>query len=149
MIHGLKIGDRASISKAFSEQDVRLFARLSTDTHPVHLDRAFAEASHFGQQVVHHQLVNSLFSALIEQQLPGAGAISLNQQVEFKAPVYIDETVTAEVEITDIDPAIPLVTLNIRCINSLGRNVLSGRIQALAIPIGDSPAPDNRDPAAP
>ena len=79
MVHTLKVGDRATITKTFSEEEVFQFAEISTDRNPLHLDKNFGRASIFGQRVVHGMLVASLFSGLIGMELPGPGSISLGR----------------------------------------------------------------------
>jgi len=122
----LNVGDTASLSKAFSEEEVLQFANISADKNPLHLDRDFGEASIFGQRIVHGILVASLFSGLIGMQLPGEGSIYLGQSLTFKAPVAIDEKVTASVEIIKIRTDKPIVTLRTVCINSTGTVVIEG-----------------------
>ena len=131
MTKPLQVGDQASLKKAFTEEDVLQFAQLSTDRNPVHLNREYAEASMFGQPIVNNMLVSSLFSALLEQHLPGEGTIHLSQEVQFKGPVYLNEEVTATVEVTAIEESKPIITLAIRCYNSLGREVITGNAEAL------------------
>ncbi|UCH44771.1 MAG: MaoC family dehydratase [Nitrospiraceae bacterium] len=126
MKKNLKVGNRASLSKAFTEEDVLQFANISADTNPIHLDKNFAADSVFGQRVVHGMLIASLFSALVGVKLPGEGTIYLGQSLNFKAPVFIDEQVTASVEIVKIREDKPIVTLRTLCINSEGRTVVDG-----------------------
>ena len=122
----LHVGDKASLTRMFSEADVKQFAKLSLDTNPIHLDEHDAEDSFFGQRVVHGMLTASLFSGLIGVELPGHGAIYLGQTLSFKAPVFLGEKVTASVEIIHIREDKPIVTLRTLCINSKGEVVIEG-----------------------
>ena len=126
MKKNLKVGDRASLSKVFTEEDVMQFANISADTNPIHLDERFAAASVFGQRIVHGMLTASLFSGLIGVELPGEGAIYLGQSLTFKAPVLIGEQVTASVEIVKIREDKPIVTLRTLCVNNEGQVVVEG-----------------------
>lgn len=121
-----KIGDKVSLTKAFSEEEVLHFSRLSTDTNPIHLDHEFARASVFGNRIVHGMLAAGLFSALLGRELPGAGTIYLGQQLSFKKPIFIDEEVTASVEIIKIREEKLIITLETLCINSKGEIVIEG-----------------------
>lgn len=122
----LRIGDKALLRKAFTEDEVFQFANISADKNPLHLDKDFGEASVFGQRIVHGMLVASLFSGLIGMELPGEGSIYLGQSLTFKDPVAIDEQVTASVEIINIREDKPIVTLRTVCINSEGSVVIEG-----------------------
>ncbi len=122
----LKIGDSASITRAFTDAEVRQYAELSTDRNPVHLDDAFAAGTQFKQRIVHGMLVGSLFSALLGQHLPGDGAIYMAQNLQFKAPVYLDMAVTARVEITAIHPKKPVVTLTTTVVDADGKIMVTG-----------------------
>ncbi len=126
MKSALKVGDRASLSKAFSAQDVEQFARLSLDNNPLHLDEAAAAESTFGQRVVHGALVSSLFSALLGTELPGKGTIYLGQSTSFKAPVFLDDEITATVEVTDIRETHGIAKLKTTAVNSAGKVVING-----------------------
>jgi len=122
----LNVGDKATLCKAFSEEEVFEFANISTDRNPLHLDTEFGEASIFGQRIVHGMLVASLFSGLIGMTLPGEGSVYLGQSLTFKAPVAIDEKVTASVEIINIREDKPIVTIRTVCTNSKGIVVIEG-----------------------
>jgi len=122
----LKVGDTASISKAFTEEEVRQFADMSQDTNPIHLDDEFAKNSVFGQKIVHGMLVSSLFSGLVGMHLPGEGTIYLGQNTKFKAPIMIGEEVTASVEITNIREDKPIITLRTQIVNSQGKVAIEG-----------------------
>ena len=124
--HDFKVGDSASITKRFSSEDVARFAEVSADANPIHLDDAAAAESVFGQRVVHGMLVGSLFSALIGMQLPGKGSIYLGQNLSFKAPVMIDDEITATVEITSIREGKPIMKLRTFAVNAEGTIVIDG-----------------------
>ncbi|NNJ90750.1 MAG: MaoC family dehydratase [Gammaproteobacteria bacterium] len=122
----MKKGDRALLTKAFSEQDVRLFAELSGDDNPVHLDKDYAQNTQFGQRIVHGMLVSSLITGLIGGKLPGHGCIYLGQTLSFKAPVYIDEEVQASVEVIHIREDKPIATLKTLCHKADGTVAIEG-----------------------
>jgi len=126
MSNTLKVGDKAVLSRSFTEEEVFQFANISTDKNPLHLDKDFGGASVFGQRIVHGMLVASLFSGLIGMKLPGEGSIYLGQNLTFKAPVAIDEQVTASIEIINIREDKPIITLRTVCINSEGTVVIEG-----------------------
>lgn len=126
MSKNFKVGDRAEISKKFSEKEVFQFAELSADLNPLHLDQKYGQDTIFGQRVVHGILVAGLFSGLIGTELPGAGSIYLGQNLLFKAPVAIDEMVTATVEVIHIREDKPIVTLRTVCRNSKGVVAIDG-----------------------
>ncbi len=122
----LKIGDKAILSKAFVEKEVELFAEISTDDNPIHLDQKYAEGTVFGQRIVHGLLVSSLFSGLIGGKLPGHGAVYLGQSLSFKAPVYINEDVEVSVEVIKVREDKPIITLRTLCVKSDGTIAVEG-----------------------
>ena len=126
MSNTLRVGDKALLSKAFTEEEVFQFADISGDRNPLHLDKDFGEASIFGQRIVHGMLVASLFSGLIGMKLPGEGSVYLGQSLTFKAPVAIGEQITAFVEIINIREDKPIVTLRTVCVNSEGTVAIEG-----------------------
>jgi acyl dehydratase len=126
MRENMKVGDRAELKKAFSAEEVKLFAQLSTDDNPLHLDPEYAKTTIFGQCIVHGALVSSLISGLLGRELPGYGAIYLGQTHSFKKPIYVGEEVTAFVEITKIRQDKPIMTLKTVCLNSKGEVAIEG-----------------------
>lgn len=96
------IGEKSTVSKTISETDVYLFAGISGDFNPVHVNRIEAEGSAFGKQIAHGFLVGSLLSNIIGMKMPGPGTIYMEQDMRFKKPVFIGDTVTACVEISEI-----------------------------------------------
>ena len=90
-----KEGDSASHSKAVTDEDVELFAKVSGDFNPIHMDEEFAKTQMFGKRVVHGAFSSALISAVLGAHLFGPGALYASQKVVFKKPVYIGDTVTA------------------------------------------------------
>jgi 3-hydroxybutyryl-CoA dehydratase len=128
----IETGAKASRSKTFTDEDVRGFARVSGDTNPVHLDNAYAARTRFGQRIVHGMLTAGLISAALANDLPGEGTIYLSQTLQFKAPVFIGDTITATVEVTQVREGKGIVTLNTTCVNQDGSVVLTGEAVVLA-----------------
>lgn len=126
MDNPLKVGDRAQLTKSFSEEEVFRYAEISTDRNPLHLDKEFGRTSIFGKRIVHGMLVASLFSGLIGMELPGVGSIYLGQNLSFMAPVAIGEEITATVEIIRIREDKPIITLRTTCVNAEGVIVIDG-----------------------
>jgi acyl dehydratase len=122
----VKIGDSASLVKTFSDQDVRTFAEISGDNNPIHLDDEYAATTRFGNRIVHGILTSGLISALLGMQLPGPGSIYLKQTINFRAPVFIDDTITAKVKVIKVRDKKPIVTLETICKNQDGIVVIDG-----------------------
>jgi len=97
-----KVGEFAEFTKVFSEEDVLLFAGISGDRNPVHVDREFAAKTRFKGRIAHGLLTAGTISAAIGMKLPGPGCIYLSQNLEFKSPVHIGDEVTARVEIVEV-----------------------------------------------
>lgn len=119
------IGQRASLTKIISGDDVKHFAEISMDHNPIHLDEEYAKTTIFGRKIVHGFLVGSFISAVLANKLPGHGSIYLNQEMNFKKPVFIGDEITAEVEIIEIiKPTI--YKLATKCVNQNGEVVIDG-----------------------
>lgn len=122
----LKIGQKASLQKTFSEADVTMFAGVSLDVNPVHMSEGYAKESMFGKRIIHGMLTASLISAVLGIQLPGPGTIYLGQDLKFMAPVYLGDDITATVEIVELREDKKIVKLNTTCVNQDGKVVISG-----------------------
>ena len=96
------VGAKASFTKTLGESDVYLFAGITGDLNPAHVDETWAKASRFGGRIAHGMLTASLISTVLGMRLPGPGTIYLSQQLKFVAAVRIGETITAEVEIIEV-----------------------------------------------
>jgi acyl dehydratase len=121
-----KVGDKATLKKAFRKSEVESFSKISLDDNPIHLDREYAETTVFGQPIVHGILVASLLSGLMGGKFPGHGSVYLGQSLNFKAPVYIDEEVEASVEVIKIREDKPIITLKTLCMKNDGTIVIEG-----------------------
>ena len=128
----IKIGDRASTTKTFTDADVRTFAEISGDNNPLHIDDEYAARTRFGRRLVHGILTGGMISALLGMQLPGPGSVYIKQTLNFRAPVYIGDTITATVTVAKIRAAKPIVTLNTVCKNQDGKVVIDGEAILLA-----------------
>jgi len=124
------VGRRASNSRRISMDDIRLYAALSGDCNPVHLDDGYAATTQFGRRIAHGMLVASLISATLGNDLPGPGCLYLGQTLKFLAPVFPDDTVTATVEVIAIRPDKPIVTLRTTVTNQNGELVVDGEAVA-------------------
>lgn len=130
-IDQLEVGMSRSLSKTITERDIELFAEVSTDCNPVHLDEAFAQGTLFKGRIAHGMLSAGLISAVIGEQLPGHGTIYLGQSLKFLAPVRPGDVVRAVVTVSAIDVARRRVTLETLC--SVGDTVvIKGEAQVLA-----------------
>jgi 3-hydroxybutyryl-CoA dehydratase len=131
-ISELKIGDAAEFSKTVSEADVYLFAGVSGDLNPAHINEAYAQGTFFKTRIAHGMLCAGFISAVLGMQLPGPGSIYLRQELNFKAPVRMGDTVTARAEVIEINMEKKRVRLKTTCINQEGILVLDG--EALVSP---------------
>lgn len=122
----LKVGQKASLVKTFTDEDVRTFAKISLDTNPLHLSDEYAKTTIFGQRIVHGMLTSSLISAVIANKLPGEGTIYLGQELRFLAPVLLNDTITAEVEVAELREDKKIAKLNTICTNQDGKQVITG-----------------------
>jgi 3-hydroxybutyryl-CoA dehydratase len=114
-IEEMEIGMTRSLQKVITDRDIQLFAEITTDHNPVHLDEAYAQDTIFQGRVAHGMLTAGLISAIIGEQLPGHGAVYLGQSLKFLAPVRPGDLVRAEVCVTAIDHARRRVTLETHC----------------------------------
>ncbi len=128
----LTIGDKASRTRTITEEDVRLFAQVSGDDNSVHLDEAYAATTVFKRRIAHGMLTTSVISAILGNDLPGLGTIYLSQSVRFKAPVFIGDTITATVEMTNYREDKRIATFSTTVTNGDGVLVLEGEAVVIA-----------------
>lgn len=123
----LKVGQSDSFSKTITETDVYLFAGITGDLNPAHVDEEYAQNTRFGKRIAHGMLSAGLISNVLGTKLPGPGTIYLSQQVDFKAPVYFGDTVTAVVEVEELIPEKNRAILHTYCRNQEGVIVVEGK----------------------
>lgn len=131
-INELVVGQRANYSKTLTEHDVILFAACSGDVNPVHLDKAYAATTPFGEPIGHGMWTGALVSAAIATRLPGPGSVYRNQSLSFKHPVKIGDTVTVTLLVTEIKERIKLVTLECEAHNQDGKLIAKGIAEVIA-----------------
>jgi 3-hydroxybutyryl-CoA dehydratase len=131
-IDEIVVGDAAEFTKTISESDVYLFAGITGDMNPAHIDQVASEKTFFKGRIAHGMLSAGLISAVLGMQLPGPGTIYLSQELRFKAPVRIGDTVTARAEVVEVLAEKKRVRLSTTCTNQDGTVVLDG--EALVMP---------------
>ena len=123
----IAVGDAASLQMTIEEDDVELFADVTGDINPVHLDEEYAATTPFGQRVAHGMLAASMISAVIGTRLPGPGAIYLGQELRFVAPVHFGDTLTATAEVLTRREDKPILELATTVTNQRGEAVIEGK----------------------
>ena len=126
-IDELKVGQTARFSKTITETDIYLFAGVTGDLNPAHVDEEFAKKTFFKTRIAHGMLTASFISTVIGTMLPGPGTVYLSQEVRFLAAVKIGDTVSAIAEITEILPEKKRVWLKTTCTNQDGTVVVDGQ----------------------
>jgi len=111
----LTIGMTSSFEKTISAKDIEAFAAVTGDTNPVHLDEAYAQTTPFKARIAHGMMSAGLISTVLGTQLPGPGCIYLDQQIKFRAPVFINDTVVATVTVEEINERRGRVSLKTQC----------------------------------
>ena len=134
-IDDLEVGMTGAFGKTITEADITMFAGVSGDTNPVHLNEDFAAASRFEGRIAHGMLTASLISAVIATKLPGPGAIYRSQSLKFMAPVRIGDTVMAEVKVTEVVPEKKRAVLETTC--RVGETVVVEGEAVLWVPARD------------
>lgn len=120
------LGTKASLTKTITAKDVQMFAEVSLDHNPIHLDEAAAKNSIFGRCIAHGVISLGLISAVLGNQMPGPGSIYLKQEIKFLIPVYLGDTITAEVEITELIPERNRYVIRTDVKNQAGKLVATG-----------------------
>lgn len=140
----IKVGDTRTLTRTISEADVRRFVEMTGDDNPLHVDRAYAEATSFRDIVVHGMLGASFISTVIGTQLPGPGALWVAQNLEFLLPVRLGDTLQVTATVTAKHPRDRLLELDTTIVNQSGQTVLSGsgKVKVLEGRAAQPAAPD-------
>jgi len=142
----LSLGDSAQFSHVLSRSDIELFAAVSGDINPAHLDPVFAEKGQFHSIIGHGMWGGALISAVLGTRLPGPGTIYLGQDLRFRRPVRPGDAITAVVTVRELRAEKRIVLLDCRCINQFGEDVITGTAEVLAPrekvswPVGELPS---------
>jgi len=128
----LKPGDTASLVRTLNRRDIEIFAAMSGDVNPAHVDEEYAKTDMFHRVVAHGMWGASLISAVLGTELPGPGTIYLSQSLNFRRPVGLGDTVTVSVTVATMDPASHRITFDCRATNQDGEDVITGTAEVIA-----------------
>ena len=128
----INVGDSAAITRVLNKDDIDLFAILSGDVNPAHLDEAYAAQTPFHKVIAHGMWGGTLISTVLGTKLPGPGTIYLSQQLKFQRPVCLGDVITVTVTAAAKNPEKNLVTLDCVCTNQAGKTVISGTAEVMA-----------------
>ncbi len=131
-IEQIKVGDAAEFSKTVTESDVYLYAGITGDLNPAHLNEAYAKGTFFKTRIAHGMLTAGFISSILGMQLPGPGTIYMRQSLSFLAPVRFGDTITARAEVVELITEKNRLRLKTTCTNQDGVVVLDG--EALVSP---------------
>ncbi|MFZ0161831.1 MAG: bifunctional enoyl-CoA hydratase/phosphate acetyltransferase [Kineosporiaceae bacterium] len=127
----LRLGASAALTRTLTTSDILLFAKVSGDINPAHVDAAYARTTRFGEIIAHGMLGSSLISTLLGTRFPGPGTIYVGQTLKFLAPVHIGDTLTVTVTVAAIDLAGHRVVLDTRCVDQDGVLVIDGQAEVI------------------
>ena len=127
----MKVGDSAEITKTIEQSDIDAFANVTGDHNPVHVDAEFARTTRFGKRIAHGMLTASLISAVLANHLPGEGSVYLGQTLQFVAPVFPGDEITARVTVREIREDKPILKLETVCVNQRDEIVIRGEATVL------------------
>ena len=127
----IQIGDIASFSKKITEKDIIKFGIVSEDFNPLHFDRAYAKNTIFGDIIAHGMYIGSLISNVLGNQLPGPGAVYISQEMNFLAPAYIGDNITAKVEVIGKEEKRYNLKLRTTCTNQEDKKIIVGLAKIL------------------
>ena len=128
----LQIGEEASFSKTITETDVYLYAGISGDFNPLHMNEAYAKRSRFKARVAHGGLPQSLIAPVIGTMLPGLGTVLVEIKCRFKAPTLFGDTITAKASVAEKIEAKRWVRMDLTWTNQRGETIAEG--EAVVIP---------------
>ena len=122
----LFVGQTATRSLTLTASHVQAYAEMTGDYNPLHFDPDFTSKTKFGKLVVQGGLTTGLLHALVAMDMPGPGTVFLSQNWKFTAPVFIDDTITAQAEVLSVHASKPVTQLGIRITRQDGETVLEG-----------------------
>ncbi|MCK5238664.1 MAG: MaoC family dehydratase [Candidatus Thorarchaeota archaeon] len=122
----LKVGDFAEVIRTISEDDIQKFGELSGDLNPLHFNEEWAKTTRFNGRIAHGALIAAFISQAIGMKLPGPGILYLGQQLSFRAPVRIGDTITVRASVIEKIDETRRVRIDTTCTNQDGQNVVLG-----------------------
>jgi len=122
----LKVGQRARRTQTVTAREVELYAQITGDRNPLHFDADFAARTRFGRLVAQGGIASGMLNALVAMDMPGPGTVFLSQTLTYKAPTYLGDTLTAEVEVLSVKPDKPVCQLKATITNQDGTVLLEG-----------------------
>ncbi|PJE80598.1 (R)-specific enoyl-CoA hydratase [invertebrate metagenome] len=122
----LAIGTKGELTRTLHEEDLLLFARMSGDTNPIHLDNEFAKTTPYQERIAHGMWTASLISCALATKMPGPGGIYIGQQLKFMRPVKLGDTVTVKLEVSAKNEKLKRATISTTVVNQLGKIVVKG-----------------------
>jgi 3-hydroxybutyryl-CoA dehydratase len=125
-IEDFEVGQTASFTKTFTDEDVRRFVEITGDTNPLHVDDQYAASTRFGRRILHGMLSASIFSTMVGMRLPGTGAIYRAQTIRFRKPAYVDDTLTAHFVVRSIDRVRHRLEIDAWIENQDGERIIEG-----------------------
>ena len=128
----IKVGDSAELVRTLKHQDIELFAVMSGDVNPAHVDEAYAKSDMFHHVIAHGMWGGALISAVLGTELPGPGTIYLNQSLRFLRPVGLGDTVTVRVTVREKKAEKKRLILDCECLNQAGEKVIEGEAEVIA-----------------
>lgn len=127
----IQIGDSASFAKTISESDIYLYAGISGDFNPLHVDEEYAKTTPFKTRIAHGGLASSLLAPVLGMKLPGLGTVALEVTQKYRAPVYPGDTVTCSVQVTGKLEKLKAVDMRITWTNQEGKTISKGTCRVL------------------
>jgi acyl dehydratase len=123
---GLRVGHRARRTQTVTAHEVELYAQITGDRNPLHFDADFAARTRFGRLVAQGGIASGMLNALVAMDMPGPGTVFLSQTLTYKAPTYLGDTLTAEIEVLSLKPDKPVCQLRATITNQAGAVLLEG-----------------------
>ena len=122
----LEVGQRARRTQTVTAREVELYAQITGDRNPLHFDADFASRTRFGRLVAQGGIASGMLNALVAMDMPGPGTVFLSQTLTYKAPTYLGDTLTAEIEVLSLKPDKPVCQLKATITNQDGTLLLEG-----------------------
>lgn len=128
----ISVGDTATFTRLVTDREIQLFAAVSGDHNPVHLDPEYAATTQFGECIAHGMLSGAFISAAIAMELPGPGTIYLGQELQFRSPVLLGDALTVNLEVVEKHASKPWLTIRCTVKNQDGKTVTRGDAKVMA-----------------